>query len=140
MAAPAPADSLGNPTPRYSATVDLPAAPTPREGRVVSAGDRLPVDLSACRKILVVRLDFIGDWVLTLPFLAGLRQSAPQAEITAVVLTRVHDLARSCRSVDRVIAVEPRMTGPMEFLGSDENDLAGFVASFDRHMIEHATG
>ncbi|MCB1496333.1 MAG: glycosyltransferase family 9 protein [Bauldia sp.] len=96
----------------------------------MSAGDRLPVDLSACRKILVVRLDFIGDWVLTLPFLAGLRQSAPQAEITAVVLTRVHDLARSCRSVDRVIAVEPRMTGPMEFLGSDENDLAGFVADY----------
>ena len=130
MVIPALPESLGNPRPRYSVTVDMPAALTPREGRIVPAGERLPVDLAACRKILVVRLDFIGDWVLTLPFFAGLRRSAPDAEITVVVLTRVYDLARSCRYVDRVVAVEPKGEGPLVFGASDEAGIAAFAADY----------
>jgi len=132
MPTPAPASSLGNPRPPCSSVVALPAALTEREGLVVGADGpaRLPVDLAACRKILVVRLDFIGDWVLTTPFLANLRRSAPRAEITVVVLTRVFDLARTCRFVDRVIAVEATHAGPVEFLAVDRGQLSAFVTDY----------
>jgi heptosyltransferase-2 len=81
-------------------------SPRPLGGQVRPAGPAGPLpDLRACRKILVVKLDFVGDWVLTLPFLAVLRRHAPRAEITAVVLDRVFDLAARCRLVDRVVAV-----------------------------------
>lgn len=132
MPTPAPASSLGNPRPPYATVVALPAALTERERLVVSADGpaRLPVDLAACRKILVVRLDFIGDWVLTTPFLANLRRSAPRAEITIVVLTRVFDLARTCRFVDRVIAVEATHAGPVEFFAADLGQLSGFVTDY----------
>lgn len=121
-------------------TVALPAAPTARRGLVVPAegGGRLPVDLAACRRILVVRLDFIGDWVLMLPFLANLRASAPGAEITAVVLTRVYDLARACRFVDRVVAVDPVEAGPVAFFGRDEADVADFVADYTGGVFDLA--
>ncbi len=133
MPDPAPANALGNTKPPYATSVALPADLTRREGLVVVAGEgrKLPVDLSACRKILVVRLDFIGDWVLMMPFLANLRASAPEAEITAVVLTRVHDLARSCRFVDRVVAVDAVHSSPVVFFGSDERELAAFVADYE---------
>ena len=132
MPTPAPASSLGNPPPPCSSLVALPAALTVREGLVVGAGvtARLPVDLAACRKILVVRLDFIGDWVLTTPFLANLRRSAPRAEITVVVLTRVFDLARTCGFVDRVIAVEATHAGPVEFFAADRGQLSAFVTDY----------
>ncbi|MCP4384060.1 MAG: glycosyltransferase family 9 protein [Hyphomicrobiales bacterium] len=132
MPKPAPPHTLGNPKPSFSARVQLSVAPTVREGLVVNSGgaQRLPVDLAGCRRILVVRLDFIGDWVLTTPFLANLRAGAPAAEITIVVLNRVFDLARSCRFVDRVVAVDPAPEGPATFYAADESVLDGFVADY----------
>ena len=88
------------------------------------------VDLGACRNILVVKLDFIGDWVLTTPFLAGLRRAAPDARITAVVLDRVFALAGACDLVDRVVAVPAAATGPVAVGAASEGDLAGFLADF----------
>ena len=110
----------------------MPTALTEREGLVIDADGpaRLPVDLGACRKVLVVRLDFIGDWVLTMPFLANLRRSVPRAEITVVVLTRVFDLARACGFVDRVIAVEATHAGPVEFFAADRGQLSAFVTDY----------
>lgn len=110
----------------------LPAALSARAGRVVNVDSPagLAVDLAACRKILVVRLDFIGDWVLTTPFLASLRRSAPDAEITAVVLNRVFDLARSCRFVDRVVGVEAAASGPVDCYADGSDRLAAFVADY----------
>ena len=129
MLKPDPPSSLGNPPPPYAETVALPDAPPVRAGRVVDIGpDVAGVVLAACRKILVVKLDFIGDWVLTTPFLAGLRRAAPKAEITAVVLDRVYDLAAPCRLVDRVIAVPAAAAGPVRFGAGSAQDLAAFLA------------
>ena len=132
MPRPDPASSLGNPVPPFQRTLDLAARPPEREGRVVDLDGPLPppLALAALRHILVVKLDFIGDFVLTTPFLAGLRRSAPKAEITLVVLDRVHGLAAACRSVDRVIAVAPADNGPVRFAAATEADLAAFLADF----------
>ncbi|MBN9021954.1 MAG: hypothetical protein J0H08_07650, partial [Rhizobiales bacterium] len=75
MPRPDPPSSLGNPAPAVSTLLDLPDVPPGRAGRVVAPGHGAAgIDLVACRAILVVKLDFIGDWVLTTPFLAGLRR------------------------------------------------------------------
>lgn len=52
------------------------------------------------RKILVVRLDEIGDMVLTTPFLRELRRNYPKAEITLVVKPAVYNLVELCPYVD----------------------------------------
>jgi heptosyltransferase-2 len=129
---PDPPSSLGNPVPPFRHTLDLAERPPRRDGRVVAidAGGPPPVDLGALKKILVVKLDFIGDFVLTTPFLAGLRRAAPEAAITVAVLDRVHELASACRFADRVISVAPADRGPVRFSAASERDLDGFLADY----------
>lgn len=54
------------------------------------------------RKILVVRLDEIGDMVLTTPFLRELRRNYPKAEITLVVKPAVYNLVELCPYIDKI--------------------------------------
>ncbi|KAB2867903.1 MAG: DUF1501 domain-containing protein, partial [Bauldia sp.] len=118
MPRPDPPSSLGNPVPPFRRMLALSERLDAREGRVLDIagrGDPLAVDLTGLRNVLVVKLDFIGDWVLTTPFLANLRKAAPNAFITAVVLDRVFDLAAACRFVDRVISVAAADRGPVRF-------------------------
>ena len=131
--------SYGNLAPLYRTRVTLP--PGPR--RVVDDGERprfhvatlgkagiprVPPSngLRSCRKILVVKLDFIGDWVLTTPFLDNLRQNAPRAEITVVVLDRVFDLAATCPFVDRAISVSRADRRRVVFAAANVEELAAF--------------
>ena len=62
------------------------------------------------RKILIVRLDEIGDMVLMSPFLRELRHGCPQARITLVVKPAVFNLVELCPYVDEVLAY-PRAAG-----------------------------
>jgi heptosyltransferase-3 len=88
------------------------------------------INLGRCRNILVVKLDFIGDWVLTTPFLANLRRSAPRAKITALVLDRSYDLAAASRDVDRVISVSRAERDRVWFGGESVTALAGFLKDY----------
>lgn len=131
MLKPDPPSSLGNPPPPVAETLTLPDRPPVREGRVVEiAAGSAGVDLGACRKILVVKLDFIGDWILTTPLLSGLRKAAPAAEIAAIVLDRVYGLASRSTLVDRVIAVPAAAAGPIRFAADSSEDLEAFLADF----------
>lgn len=131
--------SYGNLAPRYKTHLTLPSGPR----RVVDDGERprlhvaalgkpgpsedLPVGgLRGCRKILVVKLDFIGDWILTTPFLDNLRRNAPRAEITAVVLDRVFDLAATCPFVDRAISLSRADRRRVVFAAANVEELASF--------------
>lgn len=131
--------AFGNSGPRYKTGLVLP--PGPR--RIVDDGERArfhiaPAGKSASlrtlpagefrdiRRILVVNLDFIGDWVLKTPFLDNLRRNAPQAEITAVVLDRVFDLAAACPFVDRVVSVSHARSRRVVFAADSLGRLAGF--------------
>ncbi len=62
-------------------------------------------------KIVVVRYRFIGDTLLTIPFLRALRQLKPDAEIHLLVGEDAYDLMRHCPDIDQAIAFEPRKHG-----------------------------
>ena len=67
-----------------------------------------PRDLSDARRILVLRLDGIGDVVLTSPFLRQLRKATPRAKITLLVQPFVRNLMEQCPYVDEVLVFDPR--------------------------------
>lgn len=68
--------------------------------------------LSAVQKMLIIRLDDIGDMVLTTPFIRELRRSVPKAWITLVVKPSAYDLVRHCPYLDEVLAYDP---GPLGY-------------------------
>lgn len=61
------------------------------------------LDLSRVRRVLVVRLDEIGDAVMTTPFLRALRRNLPDAWITLVVKPAVYNLVELCPYVNEVL-------------------------------------
>ena len=81
---------------------------------------RPPPPLSSAKKILVVRLDGIGDFVLMTPFLRELRRSAPHACIDLLVRPDVAGLAETCPYVDRVRTLQwpPSVRGLHIFLAA----------------------
>ncbi|STO55877.1 glycosyltransferase family 9 protein [Grimontia hollisae] len=55
------------------------------------------------KKILVIRNDKIGDFMLAWPAFAMLKQSLPDVEITALVPSYTKALAELCPSIDKVL-------------------------------------
>jgi heptosyltransferase-2 len=88
------------------------------------------IELRHCREILVVKLDYLGDWVLTTPFLAALRQAAPRARITVAVLERTFELAVSSRDADRVVSVEGSASGRLKVGAARLADASGFRCDY----------
>ena len=68
-------------------------------------------------RIAVLRYRFIGDTLLSLPFLKTLRRSAPKAHITLLTGPECVELMRQCPYVDEVVAFEPRQDGWLKSLG-----------------------
>ena len=62
------------------------------------------------QKILVIRNDKLGDFMLAWPALAMLRMNLPQAHIAVLVPEYTAPLAKACRYVDEVI-VDPKLKG-----------------------------
>lgn len=59
--------------------------------------------LSAPRRILVVRYRFIGDTLLTVPFLQALRQRYPHAEIDVLAGPNSGELLQHCPYINQVL-------------------------------------
>jgi ADP-heptose:LPS heptosyltransferase len=91
-----------------------------RERALVAAGDALLAAAgslvrpfrrrsppTAPARILLLRLERIGDLIMALPAMADVRAAAPAAEIHLVVGGWNAELARAVRSVDRVETMEP---------------------------------
>jgi lipopolysaccharide heptosyltransferase II len=68
-------------------------------------------DGSQIRKILVVRLDVIGDFAFNTPLLRELQRGFPSAKITVVVNERVLNLCETCPYVDEVIPFRCNVPG-----------------------------
>lgn len=72
------------------------------------------IDPSAVRRVLVLRLDRIGDVVMSLPALADLRAALPSAHITLAVGRWSEDVARSAPVDERLIWNAPWVGRPAE--------------------------
>jgi lipopolysaccharide heptosyltransferase II len=70
-----------------------------------------PLDRSRIGRILLVRLDMIGDFALNTPLLRELRREFPCAKITAVVNEAVLNLCETCPYVDEVIPFRYQKSG-----------------------------
>jgi lipopolysaccharide heptosyltransferase II len=71
------------------------------------AGGRIPpLDPASVRRILVIRLDLLGDLVFAAPTIAALRARYPRAEITLLTLPYTRPLAALLPGVDRTLALD----------------------------------
>jgi len=55
------------------------------------------------KKVLVLKTDGIGDFVLATPFLRELREMLPKAQITLVVNPTIYNLAELCPYIDEIL-------------------------------------
>jgi heptosyltransferase-2 len=94
--------------------------------RLAGRRPRQPVDLTRARRILVVRLDALGDVVLTTPLLRELRRTAPDAWITLVVDPAARNLVEQCPHINELLAYR--------------HDVAGFAARSRQHARAFAFG
>ena len=80
-------------------------------GRRTKARD---LKLAQIARVLVVRLDEIGDVVLTVPFLRELRKNLPHANIVLLVSSATYNLVEHCPYVDEVLNNGPVAAGGID--------------------------
>ena len=64
---------------------------------------------SNIRKILIVKIDEIGDFVLATPFLRELRRNFPNSKITLIVKKEVFNIAKLCPYVNETYSFDLKM-------------------------------
>ncbi len=83
-------------------------------------------------KILVIRGGALGDFLLTLPALAGIRKAWPQARLELVANPRFGEMVVGAGRVDEVRAIDrPGLAGFFAKGGVLEPDWCDYFASFD---------
>ncbi|MBI4532611.1 MAG: glycosyltransferase family 9 protein [Candidatus Melainabacteria bacterium] len=63
-------------------------------------------ELASARRILVMRYRFIGDTILTVPFLRNLRRAYPQAQIDVLVGPQSGSVLQGCPYIDELIVFD----------------------------------
>jgi lipopolysaccharide heptosyltransferase II len=66
-------------------------------------------DAAPIRRILVVRVDLLGDVVLSLPAVRALKRAYPDAEIDMLVLKSTAGILQGERDISRVLAYDPHI-------------------------------
>lgn len=61
-------------------------------------------------KLLIVRNDKLGDFILSLPVFALIKKYCPQSELHAFVPSYTREIALNCNSIDKVI-IDPSSSG-----------------------------
>jgi ADP-heptose:LPS heptosyltransferase len=85
-------------------------------GMLVRGGSRMrALSEAPVQRILVLKLDRLGDVILASPFFRELRKNYPNAIITAVTSAESHSLMQSCPYVDQAI---PLGVNPLNILGA----------------------
>lgn len=69
-------------------------------------------NIAQAQRVLIVRLDAIGDMVLTTPFFRELRHNLPEAWIVLVVSRTTFNLVELCPYANEVLALEQPAPGP----------------------------
>jgi len=90
---------------------------------------------------LVIKLDWIGDFVLVTPFLRGLRSAAPHAHIDLMVWPGALPIAELCPYVDRTVGIQISQpqggAAQLEFLGKQESR-EGLLFDYAHHRYDLA--
>ena len=78
------------------------------------------IKLNTFRRVLLIRMDAIGDNVMNIPFLRELRRNIPNAEITLVTSSDAYPLIKNCPYVNSVYFVPKvnwhrKKTGGLQF-------------------------
>ncbi len=82
--------------------------------------------------ILVIRGGALGDFLLTLPALAGIRQAWPQARLELVANPRFGEMVTGTGRVEEVRAIDrPGLAGFFAKGGVLEPDWCDYFSSFD---------
>jgi heptosyltransferase-2 len=83
-------------------------------------------------KILIIRGGAIGDFILTLPAIAALRQQFPEAHLEVLGYPHIIQLAAAGGLVDRVQSIEARaLAGFFARHGALAEDLVDYFSEFD---------
>jgi len=83
-------------------------------------------------KILIIRGGAIGDFILTLPAIAALRQQFPDAHLEVLGYPHIIQLAQAGGLVDRVQSIEARaLAGFFARHGDLAGDLVDYFSEFD---------
>ena len=61
------------------------------------------IDLKEIKQVLVIRLDQIGDVIMTIPFLRELKRNMPNAHISLIVRKETFNLVECCPYVDDIM-------------------------------------
>jgi lipopolysaccharide heptosyltransferase II len=77
--------------------------------RLFRAPPHLAPDQDDIRQILVIRIDLLGDLVMTLPSLDALRARWPRAQITMLCTPQAEEIAARCAAVDAVVTYDPNV-------------------------------
>src|SRR5687767_4035525 len=78
-----------------------------RLGNVAIASLRPQIKTGSVEKILVIKLDAIGDFVLSSAFLRELRRTYPNASITLVTPPTSASLAELCPYINQLVIFDP---------------------------------
>lgn len=79
------------------------------------------------KKILVIRYRFIGDTILTIPFLRNLRYSYPQAQIDMLVAPVSGDIIKECPYVDNFIYFDTTRKHRYEHAGGEKKTFWSYI-------------
>ncbi len=92
--------------------------------------DMIP-EKSAWKDILIIRLDVIGDLVMTTPFLREIRNNCPESHITLVVNKQNEMLFRYCPYISEMILYAPDCT---EASGLEDNDISSLKDKVKKYV------
>jgi len=94
--------------------------------------------LSQVKRVLVVRLDEIGDVVMTIPFLRELRHNLIESWITLIVKSQLYNLVELCPYVNEVVIYDGEVNGRFVLLRRHGRALLLAWRHLWRHRFELA--
>ena len=89
-------------------------------------------------KILVIRYRFIGDTVLTIPFLRNLRKAYPQAQIDMLVGPVSGDVLLDCPYIDNLIYFDTTKKHKYENTGEKKKNFFSYVKLIRQNNYDKA--
>lgn len=90
------------------------------------------------KKILVVRYRFIGDTILTLPFLKNLRLANPEAQIDMLVAPKSGEIIEDCPYVDNFIYFDTTRKHKYENIDKEKKSFWHYVKILRKNHYDKA--